>query len=524
MSGEEFEDFQSGIDDTVSFISDVGELEYRSDGTVTDAQYLINEIGVDKLSKDNYNMEVGFENNNLNEKVLKTIINTNTSNLKTGGIYFLSAKDGDKINSGDASEKIGPAINTVDLDKSKNILSVLLPKVPINLLCQRRYISKGLGHAISSSCEPNIRNMGKIKYDTDNLYNETNKDQLITNIEKASGLYYEFILTEAINDTSLIEICTIGHNHDAEFTDRANEKRGIIGAFPSIRAQVSNDGLSDRLENDPIRGRHSAGGATVSGIAPAGETGDLNVRIPDKPFAHGNDMFGYVITKTTKNIGLKRTDDTDDNNYVNACQTNNPIPQLLSCPDITDVGDLFLNMKPEDATLVRNDPYDGRTLNKFPELGGNANNADGSKQGCYRRLFKMESLLYGDSAFPITYNGGAPADNSFVNFNAGGLNRDLGNSRAFSKKILFTGKAKPGDRITCLHNGLHWYVEAHTNSDKHFRRGYNDRDKFNPVLVMRAVYANGNSAKDRPLDNGNNPNRIQVRNGLINHEGGIIYY
>ena len=126
--------------------------------------------------------------------------NNNTSKLNSGGVYFLSAKEG-SINTGDSTLKINNNQNNnlIKADQSKRILSVLLPKVPINLLCQRRYIREGIFHEISSSCEPNIRNMGK-RIDVRSLYNDGDKDRLFESINNASGICYEFILTDTIND------------------------------------------------------------------------------------------------------------------------------------------------------------------------------------------------------------------------------------------------------------------------------------------------------------------------------------
>lgn len=429
-----------------------------------------------KLAKSDVLMFTDYNTNGTTNASIKSntrLINTETSNLKSGGIYYISNNDNDiTLSNG------GP----------KNNISILLPKVSINLLCQRKYNDNRAAPAppptFDLKSEPNQLNMNDVEFN--------NLNNLKEDIKNFSGLYYEFILISKISGNGKIEICTVGHNHENDLSNIDSEKREIIGAYPAFRAQISNDALSTEAKfvvNDGTRGR-SAGVDIIT--APGNTTEDKRVRIPDKPISNGNDMFGYVLTKTTQDL------------FKNNNNDNITIPQLLSSPDMTDVGDLYFNNRPHtndvDVRVVNVDLVDDR---------GNGNNE-------IQNLFKKETFIYGDGAFPV--------GKTYMNVNALGKNYDLGNSRGFSKKILFCGTAKKGDRITCLHNGLHWYVEAHTSSDEIFKRNKNTDYSANLSTMVTRRVAHAGGIFGQEITNGENPDRLKLEEGLEKHTGGIIYY
>ena len=427
----------------------------------------------EKLAKSDVLMFTNYKNDATPNALIKSntrLINRETSNLKSGGIYYISNNDNDI---------------TLSNGEPKNNISILLPKVSINLLCQRKYNDGRtvVPPAPDLKSEPNKLNMN------DDEFNNLNN--LKEDIKNFSGLYYEFILISKISGDGKIEICTVGHNHENDLSNHKDEKRPIIGAYPAFRAQISNTNLSTEAKfvaNDGTRGR-SAGVNNITGTA---TPKDKRVRIPDKPISNGNDMFGYVLTKTTQDL------------FKNTTTSEITIPQLLSSPDMTDVGDLYFNNRPDtndvDVRVVNRDLVDDR---------GNGNNE-------IQNLFKKETFIYGDGAFPVS--------KTYMNVNALGKNYDLGNSRGFSKKILFCETAKKGDRITCLHNGLHWYVEAHTSSDEIFKRNKNTdySTSLSAMVTQRVDHAAGNFG--RAITNGENPDRLKLEEGLEKHTGGIIYY
>ena len=474
----------SGLDDikNLEFEDTEGEVRFRPHIK----EIAINNLTADKhyyngkeakLAKSDLLMFTDYNTNGTTDASIKSntrLINRETSNLKSGGIYYISNNDNDiTLSNG------GP----------KNNISILLPKVSINLLCQRKY-NDGRAAALPApdlKSEPNKLNMND---------DEFNNSALKADIENFSGLYYEFILISKISGDGKIEICTVGHNHENDLSNIDSEKRPIIGAYPAFRAQISNTNLSTEAKfvaNDGTRGRGGGGGgAGVNNITGTATPKDKRVRIPDKPISNGNDMFGYVLTKTTQDL------------FKNTTTSEITIPQLLSSPDMTDVGDLYFNNRPDTHDV------NGGVLETQLEVNYGRGN------GNIEELFKKETFIYGDGAFPVS--------KTYMNVNALGKNYDLGNSRGFSKKILFCGTAKKGDRITCLHNGLHWYVEAHTSSDESFKRNNNiDYSTNLSTMVTRRVDHTGANF-GRVITPVENPARLKLEEGLEEHTGGIIYY